>query len=188
MGLAAEHDVKLFCSMILHAVATSPDEARRNEINRIAYHYDCFLNRQKDVGLVLVDMFTDGQLPNHLREKFTVGLKNMPYSKVMPLDRILGYHLATVGSSHFCSLIDIVLGGLRFAINNRKDAKRSAVVSTLLKQLAPLCVRDPSGTVSELSVFFSPKAIRAPQYREEYQGLSDVFTSAGMKPSQPITS
>lgn len=58
MELAAHHEVKLFASMILHSVATSPDEARRNEINRIAYHYDCFLNREKDVGLVLVDMFT----------------------------------------------------------------------------------------------------------------------------------
>jgi hypothetical protein len=187
MELAAQHEVKLFASMILHSVATNVDEARRNEINRIAYHYDCFLNRERHVGLVLVDMFTDGQLHNHLREKFTVGLKDMPYSKVMPLHRILGYHLATVGSSHFCSLIDIVLGALRFAINSRKDPSKTAVVGQILSQLSPLCIREANGSVSELCLFFSPKNIRVPQYRAEYQGLSDLFASSGMTPSQAIT-
>jgi len=187
MELAARHEVKLFCSMILHAVATSPDEARRNEINRIAYHYDCFLHRQSDLGLVLVDMFTDAKLPNHLREKFTVGLTDMPFSKAMPLERVLGYHLATVGSSHFCSLIDIVLGALRFVINSRKDERRKSVVSQLLHQLSRLCIREESGKVSELCLFFSPKTIRVAKYRSEYKGLRDLFVDAGMAPTQQIS-
>ena len=187
MELAAQHEVRLFASMILHNVATSPDDARRNEINRIVYHFDCFLHREKESGLVLVDTFTDGQLNNILREKFTVGLKDMPYSKVMPLERILGYHVATVGSSHFCSVIDIVLGALRFAINSRKDTTKKSVIDQLLKQVSPLCIRDTDGSVSDLSLFFSPKAIKVPAYRAEYQGLKDLFTSAGMPPSQEIS-
>lgn len=185
--LAAAHHVKLFASMILHAVASSPDEARRMEINRVAFHFNCFLNREKDVGLVLIDTFTDGQLNTILKEKFTVGLKDMPYSKVMPLERILGYHLATVGSSHFCSLIDIVLGALRFAINARKDRSRKAVVDQLLSQLSPLCLRDRSGDVSELSLFFSPKTIRVAKYMAEYEALRALFVSAGMTPSQKLS-
>ena len=75
---AAQHEVKLLASFILHSVATSPDEARRNEINRICFHFNCFLVREKDDGLVLVDPFTDslGHLADHLREKFSVGLES----------------------------------------------------------------------------------------------------------------
>ena len=187
MGLAAQHGVTLLCSMILHAIAKSPDEARRKEINRIAYHYNCFLNRKKDVGLVLVDTFTDAQLTAILREKFSIGLRNMPYSKEYRLDRILGYHLATIGSSHFCSLIDIVLGSLRFVVNARKDPKKQGVSETLLRQLSPICYRDDDGRVSEICLFFSPKTIKITRYREEYEGLASLFTSAGMEPAQMIT-
>ncbi len=38
MEAAARHDVKLIVSMILHSIATSPEDARLNEINRVCYH------------------------------------------------------------------------------------------------------------------------------------------------------
>ena len=83
MEAAARQQVRFLASLILHQVATSPDEARRNEINRICYHFDCYLNRSRDVGLVLIDTFQDAQLTNILREKFQVGLRGMPYTGEM---------------------------------------------------------------------------------------------------------
>jgi hypothetical protein len=67
---AINHGCNLFVSMILHDIAISPDDARRNEINRIVYHFNCYLNRPKSHGLVLIDRFTDKQSDAHLREKF----------------------------------------------------------------------------------------------------------------------
>jgi hypothetical protein len=69
---AIAHGCVFLTSMILHNVATSPAEARRNEINRICYHYDCYLNRPKSHGLVLIDRFEDKQIDGHLREKFSI--------------------------------------------------------------------------------------------------------------------
>src|SRR5437867_4306802 len=40
METAAKHEVRLFASMILHDLATSPDVARRFEISRVCYHFD----------------------------------------------------------------------------------------------------------------------------------------------------
>jgi hypothetical protein len=70
----AEYEAKLFASFILHDIATSPEEARRNEINRICYHFDCFLTRADAYGLVLLDTFVDKKLNAILREKFSIGL------------------------------------------------------------------------------------------------------------------
>jgi hypothetical protein len=187
MEAAARHDVKFLASVILHQIATSPEEARRKEINRICYHFDCYLNWQHSVGLVLIDTFQDNQLANIMREKFQIGLKGMPYGGEIPLSRILGYHLATIGSSYFCSVIDIVLGAFRYAINNRADTNKSGVVGDLLAQLSPLFIRNGKGDILELSLFFSPKIIRIEKYRNEYLALHRFFSDAGLVPSQQIT-
>jgi hypothetical protein len=56
MEAAAEHGVKLIASFLLHNIAktTGVDEARRNEINRVCLHFNAYLHRVEDHGLVLV--------------------------------------------------------------------------------------------------------------------------------------
>ena len=83
--IAVRHDVKLLTSVILHDIATSPDDARLFEINRVLYHYDCFLHLEGECGLVIIDRFSDPRVDNHLREKFTTGLTGMPYSREIKL-------------------------------------------------------------------------------------------------------
>lgn len=186
---AAKHQVKLFASFLLHNIATSPQEARRNEINRIAYHFNCYLGRLGDAGLVLIDTFQDAGLSAHLREKFSVGLVDMPYSKTMRLTNILGFHVATIGTSHFCSVVDIVLGSLRFAVNERNNPTKAGVANTLLRQIVPLCVVGPySGKVDEISVFFSPKVIRKQEYLDEYLKLRAFLAAGGIEMQQEPSS
>ncbi len=154
---AAKHDVKLFSSFILHQIAKDPLEARRREINRISYHFDCYLRRQGTHGLILIDSFKGDDLHKLLREKFAIGVVGLPYSPRYRLAAILGVHLASIGTSHFCSLVDVVLGSLRFCINDRNDHLKQPVIHTLMQQLAPLFILS-NGAVDEISMFFSPKS------------------------------
>ena len=114
---AAQHGCTFFSSLILHDIATSPDDARRNAINTICYHFDCFLHRKKSHGLVLIDRFNDSQIDAHLREKFSIGVTGLPYSPRRRLDKIIGFHYSAIGQSHYSSVIDIVLGSMRYAVN-----------------------------------------------------------------------
>jgi len=59
---AAQHQCLFFSDIILHQIASSPDEARRFSINRVAYHFDCYLTRVDGHGLVLIDRFSDSQI------------------------------------------------------------------------------------------------------------------------------
>jgi hypothetical protein len=184
----AKREVKLFASFVLHKIAKKGSEdARRLGINRICFHFNKFLHRVDGHGLILVDTFNDGQRDAILREKFSIGLTGLPYSDPLRLDRILGFHVASIGTSNFCSAIDIVLGSLRFAINSRTDAGRYETAMTLLKQIGPLCLRTDSGQVDKLSLFFSPKKVTIPPFQETYRALQKMLTKAGMEPEQEIT-
>ena len=187
---AIEADCELFISCILHDIATSPAEARRNEINRVIYHFNCAVNIRKDVGLVLLDRFNDPKIDGHVKEKFAIGLTNMPYSKTMSLDRILGIHFSAVGQSNFPSVFDIIIGSLRFCINEhtRKDKDANESCGIILELLAPLFPKNDKGLVLERNLFFSPKAIKIDSYRQIYQSLSDFLASFDICPAQKITS
>ncbi len=119
MQLATEHDVKLIAYVVLHDMARSPDEARRKGINTVCYHFDCVLNRVGGPGMVLIDRFNDegNAIDAHLRDKFTIGITGLPYSAETRLANIIGFHYSAIGQSHLPSLVDVLLGSFRFAVN-----------------------------------------------------------------------
>jgi Protein of unknown function (DUF3800) len=189
---AVDHECKLLAYVVLHDLASSPDLARRNGINAVCYHFHCVLNRMQSHGLVLVDRFTDtdNKIDAHLRDKFSVGITGMPYSNEMRLDNIIGFHYSTIGQSHFTSLIDVIIGSLRFAINAhaRKQDTNLATASTLLKMISPMLFREEgSDRVSELGFQFSPKVIKVGSYRAKYEQLKAFLSENGIETDQPIT-
>jgi hypothetical protein len=187
---AISHSCVFLTSMILHNIATNPNDARRNEINRICYHYDCYLNRPKSHGLVLIDRFEDKKIDGHLRDKFSIGITGLPYSKELRLERIVGFHYAAIGQSHFSSIIDIVLGSFRFAINafTRQDKEKLDSAKRILEILSPLFFREATdGKISELSLFFSPKVIKSEKYRTMYSDLANFLSEYGIETTQKIT-
>lgn len=187
---AIEHGCIFIVSLILHRIATNRDEARRNEINRVLYHFNCLMCRTNSYGLCLVDRFSDAQIDSHLREKFAIGLRGLPYAHTMRLDRVIGFHYSAIGQSQFSSLIDIILGTFRFCVNAfcSQDQGKLRSANLILKILNPLFYREAdSGRVSELSLNFSPKVIRSAQYREYYQRLKDFLADRGIVAAQEIT-
>ncbi|GAB2180626.1 hypothetical protein DLREEDagrD3_08490 [Denitratisoma sp. agr-D3] len=186
----ARQNATLFISLILHDVATSPADARQNEINRVCYHFDCFLNRKKSPGLVLIDRFDDKAIDAHLAEKFSVGITGLPYTKEMRLSNIVGFHYSAIGQSNFASVVDILLGSIRFSMNGftRNDPKARDTAKKVIPLLSPMLFREEGRTtVSELGIFFSPKVIKSDKFRAIYQGMKDFFAECGVVVEQTIT-
>lgn len=191
MAAAVEHGANLIIYIILHDIARNPDEARRNGINAVCYHFNCLLNRWGGPGLVLIDQFNDkgNQIKSHLTDKFSIGLQGMPYSAEMRLSNIVGFHYSSVGQSHLPSVVDITLGSFRFALNaqTRNVDNQLVTAKKLLGILEPFFWREDAGAVSELSFQFSPKVIKADAYRKQYQVLKDFLAEAGIDTAQPVT-
>lgn len=191
VAAAVEANVGLLVSTILHDIATDPDTARLNAINTICFHFDCLLGRIPSPGLVLIDRFNDRQADAHLAEKFSVGVTGLPHTPQLRLSHIVGFHYSAIGQSHFCSLVDVVLGSLRFAVNafTRGEAVNLETAKRILEGIAPLFYRGDGdrAPVSELSFFFSPKTVRKPAYRDKYIALKAFLTESGIDTAQRIT-
>lgn len=194
---AVEHGVRLFAYVVLHDIArkTGLDEARRNGINAVLYHFDCYLNRKNDIGIALLDRFNDegNQIDGHVREKVAIGIKGLPYSKEKRMKNLVGVHYSAIGQSHYCSLVDIVVGSLRFAVNvhSRSQQKLEPTAETLLRLISPLFFREEGDfanvKVSELGFQFSPKTVRLAHYREKYVALHKFLESNGVHCDQTLT-
>jgi len=179
---------KLLVSIILHQVATNPDDARRNEINRILLGFDGHLTQYDKYGLALIDRFEDSKIDNHLREKFSIGLRGMPISDPYRLSRILGFHYSAIGQSHFSSVIDVVIGSLRFCVNAMGVAANQATATAMLQQMSPLFERGASGKVIDRSFFFSPKTVKFTPYRKRYKELKTYLAENGIDTEQQVSS
>jgi len=186
---AVENGCTLLVAMILHNIATTPDEARRNEINRVCLNFDSFLRRRNSHGLVLIDRFEDRKIDKHLRQKFSIGLTGLPFSRYYRLERIVGFHYSAIGQSHFSSIVDVVLGSLRFSVNafTRGQDEYMGTATELLQLLSPLFLRSSKGLVPEISLCFDPKTVRWETYRDQYEALKRFLTEQGIEPEQKIT-
>ena len=192
LEIADVHGARLLAYVILHDIARSPDEARRNGINTVCYHFQCVLNRLSSAGLVLIDRFNDegNEIDGHLRDKFMVGLTDLPYCREMRLQSILGFHYSAVGQSHFPSVVDVALGSFRFALNahTRGLEQNMDTARALLGLLSPLFWRaEEEEAVPELGLLFSPKIIRHTEYRGRYERLKAFLDECGIPTTQPIT-
>jgi hypothetical protein len=186
---AVESGCVLLVNLLLHDIAATSEDARRFGINTLCYHFDCYLNRSKGAGLVLIDRFDDRTIDGQLREKLAVGLTGrLPHSNEMKLKYIVGFHYTAIGQSHFCSLVDVVLGSLRFAINcfTQKATQHLASSNAILQLISPLFLREGQQSVREISLWFSPKEVRKYSYREAYVELGKYLAENGVVPAQAL--
>lgn len=189
---AISHEATLIAYLVLHDLAKNPDEARLFGINTVCTHFNWILNRIGGPGLALIDRVNNpgNAVDDHLREKFAVGVKGLPYSKQMRLENIVGFHYSTIGQAHFTSLCDILVGSLRFAINThtRDTAKTRDSAINLLKLISPLFFREKGASkISELGLAFRPKNVGAPKFYQKYRGLQAFLREGGVDMAQTVT-
>ena len=183
--LVASFGGKLMTYLVLHDIARSPDEARRNGINCVCFHFHLLLEKLGGPGMVLIDRFTDqgNAIEGHLRDKFTIGVTGLPFTPELRLKNIIGFHYSTIGQSHLPSVIDILLGSLRFAINTHTRDQSANMVSarTILGLLSPIFWRlEPGAPVPEIGIQFSPKQIRGDRYRAKYLSTKKFLADCGV--------
>lgn len=187
---AIEHGCKLLTYLVLHDLAKDPHEARRFGINTVCYHYHCVLSRMEEFGVVLIDRFNDdgNKIEGHLKEKMSTGVY-FPYQQdPKRLSRIIGFHYAAIGQSHFTSLIDVLLGSFRFAMNAhcRSENKLHDSARNVLSIMSPLFFSRYDDSICDMGIHFSPMNVKVERYRSQYLSLQDFLASGQVNSGQKL--
>ena len=86
------------------------------------------MKEERTWGYVIMDRIPVDKPYEYLKEKFQVGLI-FPDKNSVRLDRILGLGQGADGTSHLCSVADIMLGAFRYCVNepdNERPSDRKA--------------------------------------------------------------
>lgn len=173
IAAAVEYNCEFLVYHVLHDLVKGTDLARRNGINEICLNFSYLLKSEDTCGLILLDRFNDAgnKIEGHLSEKFSIGLKGLPYTDEFRLERVVGLHYSAIGQSHLPSLADIIIGSYRFALNahcrNKPEMHKSA--GLILQALKPLFPTSSDATyIPRTAISFSPLEIRVPNFKKKY--------------------
>ncbi|MGX0966763.1 hypothetical protein AB7M63_007212 [Bradyrhizobium japonicum] len=173
MKAAREQGNVRFCAQVtLHELARNQhhDDLVLFGANTILGKFNTFLRDQTSYGYAIMDRIPVKTPYEYLKEKFQIGMR-FPDKPAARFDRILGFSHSADGTSHLCSVADILLGAFRYCVNepDNEDAGK-AMFPTLMEMMWK---RTHAGQtyVNECGLVLRPQEVQVAKYKAEYDGL-----------------
>jgi hypothetical protein len=172
MRLAREVGNAKFCSYVmLHELARNQEQ---NELiqwgaNSVLGKFNEFLEESKSHGYALLDRMPVGNSYVYLKEKFQIG--NSFKDKQIRLDRILGFGHVCDGSSHMCSVADVMLGAFRYCVNEPDNIEAGKEMFPVLMSM--MWKRESGGKtyVNNCGLLLRPRTVEVAKHKTEYDSL-----------------
>jgi hypothetical protein len=175
----------LIIYVVLHDIAKNKSKQTNLEwaLNSVLAHFDMrFLAEKLSYGMVCLDRIPESFGYAYLRGKFQEGI-TLPDGRECKLHRIIHYSMSCDGASHISSLVDITLGGMRYAINAVTGSGKEELARQILQPLARMMwyKQEPSGThqVGGYGFLRYPKEVMVSAYDEEYKKLAETLSQWG---------
>lgn len=183
---AAENlGITLIIYVVLHDIAGNKSVTQITEWapNSVVAHFDMrFLAEKMSYGAVCIDRVDEKFGYRYLSSKFQEGIK-LPGRSPEKLRRIIHYSISCNGASHVSSLVDIVLGGMRYAVNTAGGVGKEELAKEILPPIARMMWHsvkaDGSRRVGGYGFLQYPKEVKVPAYREQYVGLARTLSEWG---------
>jgi hypothetical protein len=162
-----------FCAQVtLHDLARNQehDDLVLWGANTVLGKFNLFLGDQSQYGYVLFDKIPVQHPYRYLKEKFQVGMtfKGRPPIR---LERVLGFGHAVDGSSHLCSVADVMLGAFRYCVNEPENEEAGKAMFPILMRMMWKRERLGKIYVRECGLVLRPKSINEAKHQTEYDTL-----------------
>ena len=122
-------------------------------------------------GYAVLDKIPVEHPYRYLKEKFQVG-NTFPDGSTIRLDRVLGFGHAVDGSSHMCSVSDILLGAFRYCVNEADNKDAGKAMFPVLMSMMWKGQRDGKTTVGDYGLCFRPATVKEAKHQAEYDALA----------------
>jgi hypothetical protein len=173
MMTASEAANLKFCAQVtLHDLARNipHDELVRRGANTILGQFNAFLAEQKACGYAVLDNLPVEHPYRYLKEKFQLGLI-FPKGPARRLDRVLGLAQAAEGTSHMCSVADVLLGAFRYCVNDPDNEEAAKAMFPTLISMMWRHERNGKKVLNQCGLVFRPAKIDETKYQTEYDTL-----------------
>lgn len=174
MKLAEARNVRFCAQVTLHDLARNKEqrEVVTWGANTILGQFDKFLSEENSYGYAILDRLPINDPYSYLKEKFQQGMV-FTYKPNIRFDRILGFAHGVDGSSHMCSVADVLLGAFRYCVNEPDNVEAGkAMFPTLLSMMLK---RNVNGRVKVRGhgLLFRPIDIKDERHKAEYNALAE---------------
>ncbi len=173
MKVAHEIGNVKFCAQVtLHELARNQkhDDLVLFGANTVLGKFNSFLDEGRSFGYALLDRIPVENPYRYLKEKFQVGL-TFPDGKSIRLDRILGVAHTVDGSSHMCSVADVLLGAFRYCVNEPDNEEAGKAMFPTLMSMMWKRVRNGKIYVNDCGLVFRPANVKEEKHKVEYDFL-----------------
>jgi hypothetical protein len=132
-----------------------------------------FLRERNSYGYAVLDKIPVKNPYRYLKEKFQIGL-TFPAKQAkepMRLGRILGFGHAVDGSSHMCSVADMMLGAFRYCVNEPENKEVGKARFPTLMGMMWKHKRNGNTYVNDYGLALRPAQITIRKHQDEYEAL-----------------
>lgn len=174
-----EEGCKFIAYFVLHQIAKNrdPRELVTWAADHVIGRFNMYLQEKDSQGICLIDSLPVDKQFQYLSDKFTTGL-DLP-GENLSLNRIQVFGATVINASQISSAMDIVLGSLRYAVND--PANKEAAKSMMEDVARMMWYREHQGEkyLGDRGVILRPKLnnIEVEAYRQGYQTLTDYLQS-----------
>jgi hypothetical protein len=102
-----------------------------------------------------------------------VSISTFPDGKIVRLERILGLGHGCDGSSHLCSVADVLLGAFRYCVNDPENEEAAKAMFPTIMSMMWTRTRDGKPSVMEAGLVLRPQVIKEEKHKAEYNALTD---------------
>jgi hypothetical protein len=173
MMLAREVGKVKFCAQVtLHDLARNQNnyELVTWGANTVLGKFNSFLGENKSYGYALLDRMPIDNPYKYLQEKFQLGMVFIDKPSIR-FERILGFGHSVDGSSHLCSVADILLGAFRYCVNEPDNEEAGKAMFPTLISMMWKRDRDGKSYVNECGLVFRPQNVKEAKHQAEYNTL-----------------
>jgi hypothetical protein len=165
--------VGIIATMVLPGVAKgrSMGELVGWGANSVLGAFEDFLQEENAAGICAFDRLPFTQPYKFLKTKFQSGA-SLDDGTTRPLDRVQLLSLSCTSASHIASAVDIVLGSLKYCLNEKEPGETCRAV---LPGILGMMWHKKEGDSVQLRGYglrFSPAGVKIPAYQQQYDELT----------------
>jgi hypothetical protein len=154
--------------------------------NTVLGKFDAFLGENSTYGYAILDRLPVEHSYRYIKEKFQRGM-TFPDRSPIRLSRILGFAQEVNGSSHMCSVADIMLGAFRYCVNEPGNPDAGKAMFPILMEMMWKRDQGVSTVVNDYGLVFRPATIDETKYQTDCDALaSRLFILSGLKKYGPL--